>query len=312
MQPIAVVLAGGRGTRLWPLSTPAHPKQLLEVRGRTLLSHALERVRPVALPIVLTAPDLLDATVAAAPGTRVVVEPVPRGTGAATALAWALAEQAGADVAIALPSDHLVDDEPAFQRSLAAAVEAARASGRVVVLGIAADRPATGFGWIVAEAGDGARAVTRFVEKPPADVAAELLAAGAAWNAGVFVVPGAAVRSLEARLPGALAAARALLAGDAGPWSALPSTSFDRAFLELEPVRVVACDCGWSDVGTLESLARNWPEVGFQNRVVADAARAVDAQGCVVWAPGRSVELVGVTDVIVIDANGTLLIAART
>ena len=74
---------------------------------------------------------------------------------------------------------------------------------------------------------------------------------------------------------------------------------------------VVASACGWSDVGTLESLAATWPEIGFQNRVVADTARAVDARGCLVWAPGRSVELAGVTDVIVIDANGTLLICAR-
>lgn len=311
MKPIAVVLAGGRGTRLWPLSTPAHPKQLLVVAGRSLLGHAIDRVAPLASPVVVTAPDLLEATVAAAPDVRVFVEPVPRGTGPATALALALAEQVGTDVVIVTPSDHLIADVAAFQRALAVAVVAARASGRVVVLGIHADRPETGFGWISAAAGVGARPVEKFVEKPPPEVADALLAAGAAWNAGVFVVPTSAATALDRRLPGAMAAARALLAGDAGPWSALPSASFDRAFLEHEPALVVACDCGWSDVGTLESLAQTWPAVGTQNRVVADAVQVTDAQGCVVWAPGRNVELLGVTDVIVIDANGTLLIAAR-
>lgn len=309
-----VVLAGGRGTRAWPLARRSLPKQCVPLPGldpggaATLLEAALRRARAAspARPLVVTGPDMEAAVRALAGDAAVLVEPSPRDTLAP--IAWGAAA-ADAEVVVAMPSDHLVADEGAFLAALDTAVAAARADARAIVtLGVSPTRPETGFGWIEVGEGTGipgAHVAARFVEKPPAAVAAALLAGGRhRWNAGVFVFQPVALRAaVERSAPGCARAWGGLAAGGdlAAAWAEIEPRSIDYAVMErAERVRVVPVDCGWSDVGS-------WEAIGS----AATAIEAVDASGNVVHAPGKLVALLGVEDLVVVDTPDALLVARR-
>ncbi|MFZ5482172.1 MAG: mannose-1-phosphate guanylyltransferase [Myxococcota bacterium] len=305
----AVVLAGGRGTRLWPLSRRARPKQCVSIDGGpTLLQRAIARTG--LLPervIVVTGPDMEALVRAQAPGCPVLVEPSARNTAPAVALAALEVRRRGGDVFAVLPSDHAVRDEVAFRATLAVASEAARRGGLVTV-GIRPTRPETGFGWIEPGEGEGPDLpVRRFVEKPPRAVAEGLLAGGRhLWNAGMFVWRAEVLLdAVRAHLP----ATHAALA--AGAWERTDATSIDYGVMERAAnVRVVPADFGWSDVGSWDALAEVLPG-GEGGAVVADVAVAEDAHRNVVHAPGRLVALSGVEDLLVVDTGDVLLVARR-
>src|SRR5919199_396475 len=197
---VALVLSGGAGTRLWPLSRRARPKQFVDVlgEGRTLFRATLDRLDglvPADRVYVVAPPDhaaLVRAEAPTLPEANLVTEPYPRGNAAAIGLAVAVIARARPDAIVAvLPSDHVIEREAAFRDCLAAAARGAEA-GYLVMLGITPARADTGFGYI--ERGDERVApdvyrVRRFVEKPKADVAAKMFASGThLWNAGMFVV----------------------------------------------------------------------------------------------------------------------------
>jgi mannose-1-phosphate guanylyltransferase len=318
----ALVLAGGRGTRFWPLSRRALPKQCLSLDGGpTLLERAVARAGvPVERVIVVTGPDMADAVRAVAPaGVRVVVEPSGRNTSPAIAWGAHLVRQAGGQRFVVLPSDHLVADEARFAHDLHEAVAVA-AGGALVTLGVRPTRPETAFGWIEPRA-DGAalvardRRVARFVEKPPLAVAQELLAGGTAlWNAGMFAWRVDALLDAYARhLPRTRAALDALADGAAlaEAWGAMDATSIDYGVLEHhEDVRVVPVDVGWSDVGSWTALDDVLP-AGEGGVAVAQEVVALDAGRNVVHAPGKLVALLGVRDLLIVDAPDALLVARR-
>jgi len=316
-----VLLAGGSGTRFWPLSRARRPKQFLPLAGpMPLLADAWRRAGRLAprtriwvvAPAAL-APQIRRLLPRLAAG-RLILEPSPRDTGPAVTLASAAVERAapGAIVGI-FPTDHVIRDEAAFVRSVRVAVAAAEA-GRLVCLGVQPDRPATGFGYLAcAEPARGGRAVrvVRFIEKPPLARARRLLRSGRnLWNAGMFVWRAARFLDEVSRTaPRLRRAVESHLAGRRSAWSRTPRTSVDYAVMErAQGVAVVPLAAGWDDVGSWEAAAR----LALERGAGATGAILVDSPGSVVFEGGRLVALVDVPGVIVVETADAVLVVART
>jgi len=254
-RPYAVVLAGGGGTRLWPLSSPNRPKPFLPLlHGRSPLAVTLERLAPL-VPIedtyIVVAASQVQLVRECAPqiaADHILAEPVSRNTGAAVALAVATIDRADDAVMLVIPADHAVRDDDAWRTALAAAADhAGHEVNALYTLGVVPTRPETGFGYIVA---DGER-VSRFTEKPQRDEAERLIAAGARWNAGTF-----AWRRDSARA--ALQRFAPTLINGIGEYSTVPAGPIDTFVMEPAAaaglVRTLSLDCGWSDIGSWGEL----------------------------------------------------------
>jgi mannose-1-phosphate guanylyltransferase len=319
----AVVLAGGVGSRFWPLSTPARPKQLLPlVDERPLLVATLERLAPLAPPartLVLTNRSLVDAVrtqTPAVPAENVIAEPRPAGTGAA--LAWAASEierRAGADaVMLSVHADWAIADDAGFQDALARAATLAEETSSLVTVGVVPTRPDTGFGYIRpgAPLSAGTFRVERFVEKPNRADAERMIAEGCLWNSGIFAWRVGdfldEVRALTPELAPALAAA----GGDAGRFFAeAEPVTVDVGVLERSArVAVIPGSFGWDDVGTWASLARVRQRDARGNAANGPVV-LVDADDNVVHAEGSDVVLYGVRDLVVVVRDGLTLVTTR-
>jgi mannose-1-phosphate guanylyltransferase/mannose-6-phosphate isomerase len=334
----AVILAGGGGTRLWPLSRPARPKPFLPLMGdRTLLRETFERILPlvegpsdVVVVVDRRHVELVSAELPELPPGNVLAEPSARNTAAAIALAAVAVERPEDDVMAVLPADHLILDEGGFRNLVAAAADVASADdGPLVTLGIAPTGPETGYGYVVAgraRAEAGAHAVRRFVEKPAPDVAAALLAGPepVAWNAGIFVWQRAAIlAALDAWAPDILAALRAGVAGGrAGleaAYATLRATSIDYAVMEHAAtagrVAMLRADVGWSDLGSWaalrDALVARATAAGEPAATVGSGARRdVGSEGTLVMAGDRLVVTLGLRDTIVVDTPDAVLVCA--
>jgi mannose-1-phosphate guanylyltransferase len=318
----AVILAGGSGTRFWPLSTPDNPKQLLPLTGpRSTAEDAVVRLDGLVARervLVVTgaglAPKLLQR-LRLEPG-NVLIEPRPASTG--PALVWATVEALRRDPeaeVLSLHADWAVGDAAEFRRTADAALRVARTHERLVTVGMVPSRPETGYGYIVpgTELGDGARAVDRFVEKPDAATALDLMANGALWNSGLFAWTAATlVREIERHTPEIGRHLSRLRNGDvAGFFRDVSAVSIDVGLLERsEAVAVVRGAFAWDDVGTWEALARVRPKDADGNVLVGRAA-AHQSHDCVVWAEDDVVVLYGVRDLVVVRANGRVLVMPR-
>jgi mannose-1-phosphate guanylyltransferase len=254
-RPYAVVLAGGGGTRLWPLSSPNRPKPFLPLlHGRSPLAVTLERLAPLVSiddTYIVVAASQVQLVRECAPqiaADHILAEPVSRNTGAAVALAVATIDRADDAVMLVIPADHAVRDDDAWRTALAAAADhAGHEANALYTLGVVPTRPETGFGYIVA---NGER-VSRFTEKPNRDEAERLIAAGARWNAGTFAWRRDSVRAaLEQFAP-------ALING-IGEYSTVPAGPIDTFVMEPAAaaglVRTLPLDCGWSDIGSWGEL----------------------------------------------------------
>jgi len=330
MTIVPVILSGGSGTRLWPMSRPEMPKQLLPLTAdETMLQLTARRAHgeAFAAPIVVANArhaDAIDEQLAAADAKpqAVILEPVGRNTAPAIALA-ALA--AGAeDALLVMPSDHVIADVEAFR----AAVEAAMpmvADGWLVTFGIAPDAPETGYGWI--QVGDrlaeGVHRVARFVEKPPRDRAEAMLAAGDhVWNGGIFLFRADMfLGALAAHAPTILTAAQTAMRDarregvrvypDADAFGASPSDSIDYAVMErADRVAVVPVAMGWSDVGSWDALLAISPcdERGNHHR---GEVLAIDTNNCLIRSDGVRISAVGVSDLIVVACGNDVMIVPR-
>ncbi|MCB9596294.1 MAG: mannose-1-phosphate guanylyltransferase [Sandaracinaceae bacterium] len=326
----AVVMAGGSGTRFWPLSRAARPKQLLALAGgdESLLAATVRRACAVVARedvLVVTSERLADAVRAELdlPAENVLAEPEGRNT--APCIGWAATRVARSDpdaVCVVLPSDHHIGDEPGYTAALTRAIEAA-AAGDIVTVGIRPTRPETGYGYIeIGETiADGVHATRRFVEKPNRQRAEQLLSGGQVlWNSGMFFFQAQRMLdAIDAHLPGlgvtlhryrdATLEAEAALVRET--YASLPSVSIDHGVMEkVDDVAVVPADFGWSDLGSFAS-AYELAEHDADGNVLAGGV-AHDARGCYVRAPeGKLVALIGVRDLVVIDTPDALLVMPR-
>jgi mannose-1-phosphate guanylyltransferase len=334
-------MAGGSGTRFWPASRRAHPKQFLPLAGEApLIRQTWDRAAALSDPdrIWVSAVSAQRAAIARAlpdlRPDRFLGEPVPRNTAPALGLAaLSLARVDPAAIMIATPADHVIARPAELARALAAGVEAARLEGCLVTLGIAPSRPETGYGWI--ETGepftDASHEAIRFVEKPDAGTAASFLFSGRfLWNGGIFVWRvDSILRAFRECAPGIAAALERIDRSLGTPaerqtidevFAALEPISIDHAVMEkAASVAVVATDPGWSDVGSWDAAAELAGGSAGSGPAGApgsapDRVLLLDASGCFVRVdPGsrRLIALVGVEDLIVVDTGDALLVCRK-
>lgn len=281
----AVLLAGGAGTRLWPLSTEAEPKQFLRLWGETsLLQDAWARVRPAASRVcVATAARYAARTRTELPELAagdLFLEPSRRNTAAAIlAAALALSRESDAP-AVFLPADQTVADPAAFGACLAEAAEVAAREAAIVLLGIRPTRPETEYGYVEVEPGSGPRRVRRFVEKPSRETAEEYVRAGNFfWNAGIFAFrPSSVVAAAGDVAPELMEACRRYHDRPSDEaWGRIPAISFDYAVMEKARSAIcVPCEAGWNDVGSYRALKDLKGTDASGNLVVSDRPVVVE------------------------------------
>ena len=332
-----VILSGGSGTRLWPLSRAMHPKQFIRFfeDRPSFLGATLERLGTtagVAAPTILCNNDhrfLVRAECDAAGITpkMMVLEPEARNTAPAiAAAAMLLVDEDPEAILCVMPSDHLIADVPGFAAGVAKAAEVAR-TGRLVLFGITPTEPNTGYGYIQsgdALAGGTAANVRRFAEKPDAETARGYLASGDyAWNSGIFLLHGRTFLSEMARLePEILAAVRASVDGavrdldfirlETASFARARSVSVDYAVMErTDRAAVVPLSVGWSDVGSWSSLWDASVHDADGNAVHSDAV-LIDTQNTYIHSERSLVATLGVSDLVIVDTPDALLVADRS
>ena len=343
--PIAVqpvVMAGGSGTRLWPLSRAQHPKQFLVLQGnRSLFQQAVSRLAALGAEDIAVAPPcvvgneehrflVLDQLREVShQNCNVLLEPVGRNTAPAVTLAALLATESGADpVLVVTPADQTVTDDAAFTQALQAAARSAAAGG-IVILGIRPERPETGFGYIEADASGAAPyAVQRFVEKPDLATAQGYLAQGRFfWNSGMFVMRAsvwlAALDAFRRDIADATRAAWRARTADApfvrpgrAEFEAIPAESVDYAVMEQCPgsaafeIRMMPLAAGWSDLGAWDGVWQVSEKDADGNAQRGDVLLR-DSHDTLVHATNRLVGVVGLDNVVVVETSDAVLVADR-
>ena len=325
----ALILAGGSGTRFWPLSRKRRPKQLLALEGeRSLLRDTVERLRPLVEPSsvwVCTTRALAEDVrreLPEVPPDQILLEPEGRNT--APAIGWSvrsMPEEARRDVVLVLPSDHRVGDPAAFRDALDRAARAVEREDRVMTLGVTPRWAETGYGYLELEpeAEDGVRRVRRvrrFVEKPDAATAEQYVSSGTyLWNAGIFLFRGTTLLDILARLQPELA--RGLEEIAAAPdkvaelYPRLPADSIDYAVMEkLDDISTLPLDCGWSDLGSWEALDEILPRDDQGNSGRGDVL-AVDAGNNLLFSDAGTIAVLGVEGLVVVRTGDTVLVIPK-
>jgi mannose-1-phosphate guanylyltransferase/mannose-6-phosphate isomerase len=342
MQVVPVILCGGSGTRLWPLSRAGFPKQFLVLSGEdSLFQQAVRRIQDAASTemtlgetLVVTNEEhrflaLDQLRELSDVRARLLLEPSARNTAPALTLAALQATADGSDpILVVTPADQTVIDGAAFTASLRSAIQAA-ADGVIVILGVTPDRPETGYGYIQTAGQKGAaQDVRAFVEKPDLETAQRYLAQGGYyWNAGMFVLKASTwLRALQQYRPDIADATRAawqvkkedaaFVRPGKAEFAAVPSESIDYAVMEKCPgsatsIRMVPLSAGWNDLGSWESV---W-QVGTQDtkgNVMHGDVLAADVQNTMVHATSRLVGVVGVENLVVVETPDAVLVADRS
>ena len=334
-----VILAGGSGTRFWPLSRAARPKQLISITGdRTMLQRTVERVLPLKPKRILIITNALQAeeTEHQIAGYHhvvpidVIAEPAARNTAPAIGLAATIiAAHDPAGVMAVLPADHFIKDEEALRTTLVAAAHTAR-NGYLVTLGILPSRPETGYGYIEADMelrGEGPFPVRRFVEKPPLKEAMRYLDRGNYfWNSGMFLWRADTILSeISLYLP-ALTTTLAAISFNGDVWELsdlenqitaayhdVESVSIDYGVMEKSTrVQVVPVEMGWSDVGSWSALPEVVaPDASGTVCINAAAHVAIDSSDCLIYVDKRVVATIGVHGLVVVSTPDALLVCDR-
>lgn len=333
-----VILAGGSGTRFWPLSRTSRPKQLIAIAGsKTMLQRTVERVLPLKPKRILVVTNRLQAEeserqLAGYRGVPidVVAEPVSRNTAAAIGLAATIiAAHDPTGLMAVLPADHFIKDEQALRETLTYASHAAR-NGYLVTLGIMPSRPETGYGYIEADMelrGSGPFPVNRFVEKPPLEQALEYLEAGNYfWNSGMFIWRADTILAeIAVHLPEmARCLSSIAFTGDvwelsdleeqiASAYNCVASVSIDYGVMEKSNrVQVVPVEMGWSDVGSWSALPDvQDPDPNGTVCLNVAAHVNIDSRDCLIYGGGRAVATVGVSGLVIVATDDALLVCDR-
>ena len=340
-KPYSVIIAGGKGTRFWPLSRSLRPKQLLKLFGRkTLIAKTVDRVQSLSgadRTLVVTVSEQLDATrqeLPSLPRKNFIAEPQGKNTAPCIGLSALEVVRRDSDaVMIVLPADHWIVDVAAFRRTLKTAAELALAHDHLITIGIQPTYPETGYGYIVKDKPFGNRIISayevrKFKEKPDAKLAQELMRQGSLWNAGIFISKAATFLELTQRYQPeiwrgleklrSLARGRSLSQTNIGLRSAvdreykkMPNISIDHAIVEAAGkdgrVITLAGDFGWSDVGS-------WAAVHRMSKRDADGNAGtgnwlgLGAKGSLIYAGERLVVLLGLEDAIVVDTPDAILV----
>ena len=333
MKVIPVILCGGAGTRLWPLSRELYPKQLLAlVDDYSLLQNTVTRCAghpDVTAPMLvcneehrfLVAEQLREIEVEA---SRIILEPEGRNTAPAVALAAHEAMKTDDDaILVILPSDHVIQQTALFLEALTTAIDLAK-DDALVTFGVVPDKPETGYGYIKKGVATGAAfKVDKFVEKPDVATASEFLQSGLyCWNSGMFVFKASAyLKELTAQTPRiaeAMAKATANAIADldftrvnAAAFKSSPSDSIDYAVMEhTNDSLVVPLDAGWSDIGSWDALWQISEKDKHNNTLVGDAV-VHGVEGSLVWSESRLVSVVGLKDVIVVETADAVMVASQ-
>ena len=333
---VPVILSGGSGTRLWPLSRELYPKQLLSLVGKgTMLQETLARlqgVKDLASPVVvcneshrfLVAEQLRQIHSSAA---AILLEPVGRNTAPAVAVAAMAALKASKNgddpILLVLPADHVIREVKAFQAAVQQGLAAAQ-QGQLVTFGVVPSKPETGYGYI--RRGDGAGGVypvAEFVEKPNLATAQEYVASGRYyWNSGMFMFRAKAfLDELKLHAPDMYAACEQAFAAakqdldftrlPSAEFAACPSDSIDYAVMEkTKKAVVVPLDAGWSDVGSWSALHEAIPADAEGNVSIGDVLSS-DSQGCYLHSTSRLVATVGLKDHVVIETKDAVMVAPK-
>jgi mannose-1-phosphate guanylyltransferase len=347
----AVILAGGSGTRFWPRSRRARPKQVLSLDGdRTMIQNTVERVKPVASPghVWIITNDLLATTIANqlpdVAEKHILREPAARNTAPACGLAAFLLERRSPNTVLGVfPSDHTIGDVTRFRRVVCAGAEIARRTAAIVVLGVSPTRPETGYGYIelgaaidpIAESGESipVRRVRRFTEKPDKMRAKRFVRSGNyAWNSGMFLWTAKTLADAMREHQPKTAAVLQQIADSWGTpqfeevfaelYPQCESISIDYAVLEPRSAKGEAkselyClpgDFAWSDLGSWAALHEHVAErIESHNANVVEAEHHVEiaSTGCYVFSPNKTVALVGVKDLVVVETEDAILITTR-
>jgi len=334
-----VLLCGGSGTRLWPLSRKSYPKQFARITGQaSLFQQAARRVSAPGFtaPSIITGHDfrfIVTEQLAACEIAHrtILIEPEGRNTAPAIlAAALVLAKDDPHALMLVAPSDHVIPDDQAFRAAVEAASPRAMA-GDLVTFGITPNRAETGYGYLELVAGSDPAAqhpqrLTRFVEKPDATRAAQMVASGNfLWNAGIFLFTAETlITAFEAHAPELLAPVRASVEGahiDLGftrlaeaPWAEVPDISIDYAIMERATnLAVMPYSAGWSDLGGWDAV---WQESGpdASGNVISPHARAIDCSDTLLRSEHPRMELVGIglTDIIAIATSDAVLVARKS
>jgi mannose-1-phosphate guanylyltransferase / mannose-6-phosphate isomerase len=337
LQP--VIMAGGSGTRLWPLSRSGFPKQFLALDGRSsLFQQAVERLVSLdgkgvvaAAPLVVGNDEhrflLLEQLRAlGATGATVLLEPMGRNTAPALTLAALAAIEGGGDPVLAMtPADQTVTDVPAFTAAMRRAAELAH-DGAIVTLGIVPTRPETGYGYIHAATPGRESAVLGFVEKPDAATAERYVREGYLWNGGIFVLKSSVwIEALERFRPDIAGSVRQAWQGrkrdasfvrpDKTAFAAVPAESIDYAVMEKVPpaglpMQVVPMDAGWNDLGAWDAVWQMLPKDDAGNAALGDVVLE-GCSGTLVHASERLVAAVGLEDVVVVETADAVLVSTQ-
>ena len=326
----ALVIAGGRGTRFWPLSRETTPKQCVEIGGaQAYLRQTIHRLLPIipAERILLVTGKVMEQSVRALapelPAHNILVEPWGRNT--APCIGWGAVEIgkrcAGAVMAV-FPCDHQIDMTGEFHDVVRSAAAAAAATNAIITIGITPVRPETGFGYLELGPATGHwgqhdfRSVSQFVEKPSPEMAKSYVEGGThVWNAGMFVSTVDGLRdAYRIHLPKS-ATALERIAHDPQSleveWGNLDATSIDYGIMERSRrIMTVPCEIGWSDMGSWTAVGATFPKIEAGRGIVGDAVSSASS-GCIVHAPNKVVATLGVEDLVVIDTEDALLIMKK-